>query len=126
MKDCIFCRIAKGEIPCFKIYEDKDFLAFLDIAPFTEGHTLVIPKQHYRWVWDVPNIGEYFKIVQKIAKNFQKNLGDDYVSSFIAGNDVPHAHIHILPKPYNLQVNWPRDKLTPEKAKELVQKLSLK
>ena len=54
MNDCVFCQIAAGKIPCFKIYEEEGFLAFLDINPWVEGHTLVIPKKHYRWVWDMP------------------------------------------------------------------------
>lgn len=128
MIECIFCKIAKGEIPCYKIYEDKDFLAFLDIAPFTEGHTLVIPKKHYHWVWDVPNIGEYFKVVQKITKHFQKSFGDEFVASVIWGMDVPHAHVQILPRPHGLKLfsGDVRKKLASEKAEELVEKLRLK
>lgn len=124
MADCVFCKIVKGEIPCYQIYEDRDFLAFLDIAPFVEGHTLVIPKKHYRWVWDMPEVGEYFSVVQKIAVRFQKVLNDKYVRSFIAGDLVSHAHIHLLPKPYGLPGDWPRGKLTEEKGKQLVQKLA--
>jgi len=127
MKSCIFCKIAKGEIPCWKIYEDKNFLAFLDINPFVEGHTLVIPKKHYHWVWDLPDPGEYFAVVRKIANHFQKVTGDEFVASLIWGTDVPHAHIHLLPKPYDLKLFalGERGKLTPEKASELVSKLKL-
>ena len=96
--DCIFCKIVKGEIPANKVYEDEDFLAFLDINPFNPGHTLVIPKKHYRWVWDVDNAGQYFEVVKKIAKVLQKSLEAKYVVSGIAGIDVPHAHIHIIPR----------------------------
>ena len=67
--NCIFCKIVEGYIPSYKIYETDNFLAFLDIAQFSEGHTLVIPKTHYRFVWDVPNIGEYFQVVQKVAQH---------------------------------------------------------
>ena len=59
-QNCIFCKIISGTIPSYKIYEDVNFLAFLDIHPQTPGHAQVIPKNHHRWVWDVPNIGEYF------------------------------------------------------------------
>jgi len=62
--NCIFCKIVKGEIPAYKIYEDENFLAFLDINPQSPGHTQVIPKRHYRWVWDIPNVGAYFEVVK--------------------------------------------------------------
>ncbi|MBX4206570.1 HIT domain-containing protein [Candidatus Parcubacteria bacterium] len=75
MKDpnCIFCKIASGEIPAHKVYEDGDFVAFLDINPRASGHVQVIPKEHHRWVWDVPNVGAYFE------------------------DEVPHAHIWVWP-----------------------------
>jgi len=127
MDDCIFCKIARGEIPCWKIYEDEKFLAFLDINPFVEGHTLVIPKKHYRWVWEVTELGEYFEVVRKIANHFQKVMTDEFVASLIWGLDVPHAHIHLLPKPYDLKLFalGERKKLTPEEAQKIISKLSL-
>jgi histidine triad (HIT) family protein len=97
MDNCIFCKIVKGEIPSYKIYEDENFLAFLNIYPATEGYTLVIPKQHFRWVWDLNNIGEYFEVCQKVAKHFQKVSGNEGVYSMILGEEVPHAHVHIIP-----------------------------
>ena len=96
MDGCIFCKIVKGEIPCFKIFEDENFLAFLDISQFTPGHTLVIPKTHYRFVWDHPQIGEYYSLVQKIAAHYQK-LGYKYVDSLVFGRMMPHAHVHLVP-----------------------------
>lgn len=93
----MFCKIIKGEIPSYKVYEDDTFLAFLDINPVSPGHTLVIPKEHYRWVWDVPNAGTYFEIVQKIALAQKKAFGTDFVISKIAGEEVPHAHIWVYP-----------------------------
>ena len=97
----------KREIPAEVVYEDKDFLAFLDIHPQAPGHTQVIPKEHYRWVWDLPagrqvspNVGEYFEIVHKIAKAMQNTFGPiDEVHSRIMGEEVPHAHIWIYPAP---------------------------
>ena len=97
MNDCLFCKITAGEIPTTKIYEDKDFFAFLDIHPQTPGHVQVIPKQHYRWVWDVPNVGEYFEVVRKIARAQQKSFGTEWVLSRIVGEEVPHAHIWVYP-----------------------------
>lgn len=97
MENCIFCKIASGEIPATKIYEDEDFLAFLDIHPQSPGQVQVIPKQHYRWVWDVPDAGAYFEVVKKIAKAQQKAFGTDWVLSRIIGEEVPHAHIWVFP-----------------------------
>ena len=66
-KNCIFCKIVAGAIPSHKVYEDDKFLAFLDIHPLAPGHVQIIPKNHYRFVWDVPNAGEYFEITKKLA-----------------------------------------------------------
>lgn len=95
MDDCLFCKIVNGEIPSYKIYEDDEFLAFLDIFPETEGYTVLIPKKHYRWVWDVENIGGLFESAQKIAKHFQKVSEQDAVYVTIMGEEVPHAHVRI-------------------------------
>jgi histidine triad (HIT) family protein len=102
MDDCIFCKIVKGEIPCHKIYEDNIFLAFLDINPVALGHTLLIPKNHYRWVYDVPNFGEYWQVAQKIAISLKNSsLNPEYISFLTMGNEVPHAHIHLIPRSSN-------------------------
>ena len=92
MDDCIFCKIIKGEAPSYKVYEDDDFFAFLSIVPLNPGHTLVIPKKHFRWVWDVPNIGEYYEAVGKIANAMRKAFNIEWVVSLVAGEEVPHAH----------------------------------
>lgn len=97
MNDCIFCQIVKGEIPSYKIYEDEEFLAFLDVFPYTYGHTLVIPKKHVRYVWDYDDLGKYFEVVGKIAKSMREKAEDKIVRSEVVGTDVPHAHIHLLP-----------------------------
>ena len=95
--NCIFCKIIKGEIPCDKIFETDNFLAFLDIRPLSPGHALVIPRDHHRWVWDTPNIGEYFEVVAKIANAQKKALNVEMVKSIIVGDEVPHAHVHLVP-----------------------------
>ena len=97
MKDCIFCKIVNREIPAHIVYENKDFLAFLDINPKSPGHCQVIPKKHYRWVWDVPNIGEYSKVVQKIARALQKAFKTEWILSKTIGDEVEHAHIWVYP-----------------------------
>ncbi|MGB3921666.1 MAG: HIT domain-containing protein [Minisyncoccia bacterium] len=96
-KNCIFCKIVAGEIPSHKVYEDEDFLAFLDINPQSPGHTQVVPKKHYRWVWDLPNAGKYFEVAQKIAKAQKKAFNTDFILSRIVGDEVPHAHIWVFP-----------------------------
>ena len=96
--DCIFCKIVAGEIPSYKVYEDENFFAFLDIRPLNPGHTLVIPKKHYRWVWDVENVGEYYQVAAKIAKAQKKAFNTDYVVSMVFGEEVPHAHIWLIPR----------------------------
>jgi len=95
--NCIFCKIVAGEIPCHKIYEDEQYLAFLDINPTSPGHTQVIPKDHFRWVWDTPNTGEYFEVAKKIALAQKKAFDTDFVLSKIVGDEVPHAHIWVFP-----------------------------
>lgn len=126
MEDCVFCRIVKGELPCHKIYEDDQFLAFLDIAPFVDGHTQVIPKSHFRWVWEVPNIGGYFSVVRKVVIHYQKALGDDFAAGIVWGQMVGHAHIQVLPSPKKIDLTWERENLTEEKALSLLKKLSFK
>lgn len=97
MKDCIFCKIVRGELPSHKVYEDDKFLAFLDINPHSPGHTMVIPKEHYRWVWQVPNAGEYFEVAKKVALAQQKVFNTEWIISRVVGEEVPHAHIWVLP-----------------------------
>jgi histidine triad (HIT) family protein len=98
MEDCVFCRIAAGEIPSYKIYEDDGYFAFLDITPRNKGHALVIPKKHMRWVWDSDDIGGYFRVVQKIALAQKKAFGTDFIVSAVIGEEVPHAHVWLVPR----------------------------
>jgi len=109
MNTCIFCKIVNGEIPAHKVYEDDNFLAFLDIHPQSAGHTQVIPKKHYRWVWDLPNVGEYFEVAQKIALAQKKAFGTDIVWSKIMGDEIEHAHIWIFPHPDTVKKEDPKD-----------------
>jgi histidine triad (HIT) family protein len=100
---CIFCEIVRGDVPSEKVYEDPGFLAFLDIRPLSPGHTLVIPKKHYRYVWDVENIGEYFGVVQKVARALQKTSGTEEVYMKVIGEEVPHAHVWLYANPEKAQ-----------------------
>lgn len=118
MNSCIFCKIVTKEIPAHIVYEDTDFLAFLDINPRSPGHILVIPKKHFRWVWDTPNVGTYFEIVAKIARAQQKTFGTDAIHSKIVGEEVHHAHIWIFPDPTSALGN----KKDFEKNRELIRR----
>ena len=96
--NCIFCKIAKGEIPSNKVYEDNEYLAFLDISPVNKGHTLVIPKKHFRWVYDVQEQGKYWTVAQHLAQAMVKKLDASYVMFVTWGEEVHHAHIHLIPR----------------------------
>lgn len=96
--DCIFCKIVIGEVPCHKVYEDELFLGFLDIFPLSKGNTLLIPKVHYRWVNDVPQFGQYWETAKKIGNRIEKRLGALSTSYLTLGEEVPHAHIRIIPR----------------------------
>ncbi len=99
MKDSIFTRIIKGEIPCHKIYEDEHTLAFLDIHPKQPGHTLIIPKKQVEFVWNLDD-ADYQALmatVKKVALRLREVIDKPYVGELVAGNDVPHAHVHVYP-----------------------------
>lgn len=98
MDDCLFCKIIRGELPSYKIYEDDLFFGFLDIFPRVLGHTLLIPKKHYRWVYDVPEFEQYWKTVLKVTTAIKKGLQPYFITYVTHGLEVPHAHIHILPR----------------------------
>ncbi len=99
MNDCIFCKIVSGEIPAHKVYEDTEVLAFLDIHPIREGHTLVIPKKHepeFQHLDDVSYV-EVMRVAKAMASKVESVLKPARVGLVIAGWDVPHAHIHVVP-----------------------------
>ncbi len=102
-KNCIFCKIIKKKIPSDIIYEDEDFLGFLDINPVVKGHSLLIPKKHYEWIQDVPDLllADSFIVSKKIIKKIIITLGCDYVQVVVVGKDVPHFHIHLIPRLLN-------------------------
>lgn len=100
MNDCIFCKIAKGEIAAEKVYEDEETLAFLDIHPKVPGHTLLIPKVHYAWFEEMPDelSDKLFRVAKQLAKDMKQDPSIGYVQLSIVGKDVPHAHVHLLPQ----------------------------
>jgi len=98
--NCIFCKIIKGEIPCNKVYEDKNFLVFLDIKPVSFGHLLIIPKNHVVWMQEADDkiIADIYKLAKKMMLALKKGLKCDYVQLSVVGNEVPHFHIHLIPR----------------------------
>ena len=114
MEDCIFCKIVKGEIPSYKVYEDDDWFAFLDISPINLGHTLLVPKKHFRNLFDLPNnlLIKLGPVVQKLAMAIKDGVKADGLNLGMnnepaAGQLVFHAHVHLMPRFTNDGfVNW--------------------
>lgn len=98
IKDCIFCKIVEGQIPSYKVYDGEDFMAFLDIRPLTKGNSLIIPKKHHVWVYDVDNFGEYFEVARKVGFATQEAFNADWLCFLTLGLEVPHAHIRVIPR----------------------------
>src|SRR3989338_10600632 len=97
--DCIFCKIIDGEIPVVKIFEDKKYFAFLDMNPINPGHTLLIPKKHTDYLFDLSD-DEYSELMLKakyLAKLLKNKLAPKRVGILVEGFLIPHAHIHLVP-----------------------------
>lgn len=125
-KDCIFCKIANGEIPCDKIYEDKDFLVFLDIHPVSDGHILIMPKKHFIWMQEADDgtISEIFKLTKKMMLALKKGLPCDYVQESVVGNEIPHFHIHLIPRHEGDNFrNFPTKEYKEGQEKEIIEKI---
>lgn len=112
MKDCIFCRIVAGEIPCTKVFEDEATLSFMDISPLNKGHLLVIPKAHYNTMLEVePELyGHLYSVACMLAKAVQAAVSPNGINIMqlngkAANQVVPHVHVHVVPR-------WHGDGLT--------------
>ncbi len=110
----LFTKIIKGEIPCHKILENDDYLAFLDIRPINPGHTLVIPKKEVDYIFDVEDklYSGLFVFAKKVAHMIQKEISCKKVGIMVAGLEVPHAHIHLIPIFDVMDLNFSRAKPT--------------
>jgi histidine triad (HIT) family protein len=99
MENCLFCKIVKGELPSYKIWENERFLAFLDINPVKPGHTILIPKKHIDYIFDLkePLYLEMFKIAKKLSKVIQQAVGSKKIGLAVEGIFIHHAHIHLIP-----------------------------
>jgi len=112
-KDCIFCRIAAGEIPAAKIYEDDLVFAFMDIAPINKGHVLVIPKEHHESSSTIPEevAGRMFRVASRIGVALRRKLDYDAFNLHLAdgtaaGQVVMHAHLHVVPRGVEDGFRW--------------------
>jgi histidine triad (HIT) family protein len=126
----IFTKIIRGEIPCYKIAEDENYFAFLDINPLRAGHTLVVPKRETDYIFDLEDVYLSGMIVfsKKIAVAIKSAIPCNRIGVAILGLEVPHAHIHLVPMDTMEDINFrnPKLKFTPEEFKEIAAKISRK
>ena len=99
MQESVFSRIAKGEIPSYKVAENEKFYAFLDINPIQIGHTLVIPREQTDYIFDLDDntLAEMIVFAKKVARQIKKNIKCNRVAVIVLGLEIPHAHIHLIP-----------------------------
>lgn len=111
----IFTKIVQREIPCHLIAEDDRFMAFLDVMPLVEGHTLVIPKQEIDYIFDLDPelLGDLMKFAQTIAPALKKAIPCKRVGVAVIGLEVPHAHMHLVPMNRMMDINFSQEKLKP-------------
>jgi len=123
----IFSKIINDEIPAYKILENENFLAFLDIFPLAKGHVLVIPKKEIDYLFDISSdeYGELWKFAQQVAKAMDKVIDCKRIGVAVIGLEVPHAHIHLLPLNNVSDINFERPKLSfsEEEMNEVAQKI---
>lgn len=126
----IFSRIVKGEIPCYKVAEDNDYFAFLDINPLTKGHTLVIPKREEDYLFDLTDseLSGLMCFAKKVAESLKANIECSRVAVVVLGLEVPHAHIHLIPINSESDVDFrkPKLQLSKEEFEEIASKIALK
>lgn len=127
--DCIFCKLANGDIPTNVVYEDDTFTVIMDASPATKGHSLIIPKEHYANIYEIPEdvAGNVFKVAKKLAKEMTDKLNCDGFNIVqnngeVAGQTVFHFHTHLIPryKDDGQEIGWePQEKTADELAEVL-------
>ena len=124
----IFSRIIAGEIPSYKVAENEDYYAFLDINPLTKGHTLVVPKKEVDYIFDLDDrtLADMMVFAKEVAGKIKREIACARVAVVVLGLEVPHAHIHLIPIQSENDVDFHREKLklTPEEFREIADKLS--
>ena len=135
MKECIFCKIANGEIPSATLYEDEKFRVILDLGPATKGHALILPKSHYENLYELPEglAGDAMVLAKKVITEMKEVLKCDGYNVVqnngeAAGQTVFHFHMHLIPRRDgdNSGISWNPGTLTPEDKEEILSKFSLK
>lgn len=129
--DCVFCKIVEGELPSYKVYEDDETLAFLDINPVHAGHTLVIPKEHAGNIFEIPSElwAKVQETVRKVASAVENGTKADGVNMLMnnrehAGQVVHHAHVHLIPRFRGDGLTlWPHHSLKKEEGDPVVEKI---
>ena len=128
MNDCVFCQVAAGKTPAYKVYEDESVVAFLDINPVGPGHTLVIPKNH---TGEVQEMGEdlydhVMEVVQRMARAIKQKLNPQRIGLLVHGWEIPdHAHVHVVPMNNGQELGLARGpKPTESEMAEIAKKLS--
>ncbi len=134
-EECIFCKIVKGEIPAYKVYEDEHTLAFLDIRPITPGHTLVIPKKHAQYITELDDetmskLALAVKKVNEILRSSEikcKDVSIHIADGVAAGQEIPHVHVHLIPRfegdGFGLKFPENYGKTTKEEIEEIYSKI---
>ncbi|MDB5255233.1 MAG: hypothetical protein JWL92_609 [Candidatus Nomurabacteria bacterium] len=128
MNDTIFGKIIRKEIPATIVYEDEQFLAFMDINPVAKGHMLLIPKEQYAWIHEVPDsvISAIFIKSKELMIALKKSLDCDFVELRVVGEEVPHAHIHLVPRTLADGIHGPHvSYANAEEMNEIAQKIIL-
>lgn len=123
----IFTRIVKGEIPCYKVAEDDRFLAFLDINPLREGHTLVIPKLEVDYLFDLDDelLAGMLPFAKDVARKIKAVVPCERIGVTVIGLEVPHAHVHLIPIDgiHDMEFSRPKLKLTPESMAAIAERI---
>ena len=126
----IFTKIIKGEIPSYKIAENEDYFAFLDINPLKAGHTLIVPKKETDYIFDLEDVclGGMIIFSKKVALAIKEAYPCNRIAVVILGLEVPHAHIHLIPMDNMDEINFKNKKLkfSPEEFKEIAARISSK
>ena len=130
--DCIFCKIANGEIPSSAVYEDDDFRAIMDISPAAPGHVIILPKEHAANVFELPTelAAKVLPIAAKIAKAVQEETGCEGVNILqnngeAAGQTVFHFHMHVIPRYFGdtVEIKWVNNKFSEDEFESTLDKI---
>ncbi len=126
--DTIFTKIIKKEIPCYKIAEDENYFAFLDISPLAKGHTLVIPKKQIDYIFDLDDqlLANMMVFAKKVAKAIKQKIDCERIGIAVVGIEVPHAHIHLIPINKVEDINFlkPKLKLSNDEFNEIAEQIA--